>query len=248
MESAKECMFCDAPNSACDMVQCDTCELWAHYSCAGVTEAVKDHDWNCRNCTKELQVPKAKKPSSKKTGSQRSKSDGGSVQKSNMSLEVIPKNLEIEQRAKERQLEEEMILQERKIELERALKEKRRQKEKELRGKQLPQEREMKQRQLKEERKMYEEQLAEEAAFLEERRKMRDEFQKAKQNVVRQYSKENEAFGDARKDKKAVPFDKNVEFWWNKQGESSKPATRKSSSAGEKSSKAAANLETLACV
>lgn len=167
MDSEKrDCLMCNAPNKICDMVQCDKCKLWAHYSCAGVTEVVKEQDWNCNKCSNALQVPKPRKPDAKNKTGQKSNSNAGSgtVSKSNAgssvgsvsesaeTLEESLKRMEKEQRAKEQAIEEEMVLREKRLEMEKALQEKRRQKEKAFRKKQLQQDRELKERQLQEER------------------------------------------------------------------------------------------------
>lgn len=57
----RDCLICNAPNKICDMDQCDKCKLWAHYSCAGVTEEVQKHDWSCAKCVSTLHVPKLRK-------------------------------------------------------------------------------------------------------------------------------------------------------------------------------------------
>src|ERR1700743_1508480 len=32
------------------IVQCDSCQLWFHFSCANVTSDVKDYEWMCTKC------------------------------------------------------------------------------------------------------------------------------------------------------------------------------------------------------
>ncbi|XP_055585492.1 uncharacterized protein LOC129738331 [Uranotaenia lowii] len=44
------CVNCPRPDSAEDMVQCDSCDVWWHYSCANVDESVKDVAWVCPGC------------------------------------------------------------------------------------------------------------------------------------------------------------------------------------------------------
>ncbi|XP_036329696.1 uncharacterized protein LOC118741829 [Rhagoletis pomonella] len=37
-------------------VQCDECELWFHFACAGVDESVQHRDWSCASCVKETNI------------------------------------------------------------------------------------------------------------------------------------------------------------------------------------------------
>ncbi|XP_065085176.1 eukaryotic translation initiation factor 5B [Ochlerotatus camptorhynchus] len=203
----RDCLMCNAPNKICDMVQCDKCELWAHYSCTGVTDEVKEQDWRCIKCNNALQVPKTRKISkaeAKKTIGQKSRSDGGSsvgsVSESGENLEDSLKKLEDEKRTQEKALEDEMILREKRLEMTRALQEKRRQMEKAFREKQLQQDRELKERQLQEEHEMLEKELSEEASFQDRRKKMYEEFVEAKMTVA-----------------KPVAGREKVKFWLKKQ-------------------------------
>ncbi|XP_053699075.1 DNA ligase 1-like [Sabethes cyaneus] len=232
----RDCMMCNAPNMICDMVQCDNCELWAHYSCAGVTEAVMEQDWNCITCTNALQVPKTRKAArngAKKTTGQKAKSDAGSsvgsISEGAGTLEDSLKKLEMEQRAKEKAFEEEMVLREKRLEMEKVLHEKRQQMEKAFREKQLQQERELKERQLQEERKMLEKELAEKAAFQERRKKMYDEFQKAKDAVAEPAAEEEKHVDVDAEEEKESSFNRKVKFWLKKQtvGKNSPPAKAK---------------------
>lgn len=43
------CQMC--PNVyTCDMVQCDSCDLWYHFVCVGVTRTIASKDWDCDRC------------------------------------------------------------------------------------------------------------------------------------------------------------------------------------------------------
>nr|XP_029734545.1 uncharacterized protein LOC115269885 [Aedes albopictus] len=43
------CSLCDERDNS-RMVQCDSCDSWYHFTCAKVTEAVAEVDWNCPSC------------------------------------------------------------------------------------------------------------------------------------------------------------------------------------------------------
>ncbi|XP_065076520.1 uncharacterized protein LOC135700058 [Ochlerotatus camptorhynchus] len=43
------CANCDQLDDD-DMVQCDTCDVWHHFSCVGVSADVMDHSWVCLKC------------------------------------------------------------------------------------------------------------------------------------------------------------------------------------------------------
>lgn len=53
------CNACQRPDSDDNLVACDKCSSWWHYSCAGVTDSVKTVKWLCRNC-----LPQAAKSAS----------------------------------------------------------------------------------------------------------------------------------------------------------------------------------------
>ncbi|XP_055842512.1 uncharacterized protein LOC129909456 [Episyrphus balteatus] len=48
------CKRCTEPDSKSPMVQCGTCKDWFHFTCVGVTQAVEEIDWHCRECIKEM--------------------------------------------------------------------------------------------------------------------------------------------------------------------------------------------------
>lgn len=41
---------CKLPDSAENMVACDLCERWFHFTCAGVSESVSDKSFICTDC------------------------------------------------------------------------------------------------------------------------------------------------------------------------------------------------------
>ncbi|XP_055632429.1 uncharacterized protein LOC129772923 [Toxorhynchites rutilus septentrionalis] len=46
----RNCALCVESDDYDDMVACDSCQLWHHYSCAKVSPNVKDRKWNCPTC------------------------------------------------------------------------------------------------------------------------------------------------------------------------------------------------------
>jgi PHD-finger len=47
------CEKCDRLDDAEDMVQCEDCDHWFHYSCAGFNPSAEDNEWICRTCLEE---------------------------------------------------------------------------------------------------------------------------------------------------------------------------------------------------
>ncbi|XP_053692357.1 uncharacterized protein LOC128740817 [Sabethes cyaneus] len=43
------CQVCEGPETN-QMVQCDECDVWCHFSCVGVTQQVEDQSWICMKC------------------------------------------------------------------------------------------------------------------------------------------------------------------------------------------------------
>nr|XP_029722715.1 uncharacterized protein LOC115263652 [Aedes albopictus] len=181
------CMLCEDHESVDDMVQCDNCDQWAHYTCAGVTEAVKESQWVCTKCTNTLQVPKnSKKVPSKKTGKKTSnKSDTGSesgkVDAIVASFEESLAQLQYEKSAKVKQLDEEKVLHEKRLQMERELLEKKR-----------LQKRQMQEKELAQEQEVLEQQLRDEQEFLQRRQELRSRFQKLKLDLSQQYEEHDE--------------------------------------------------------
>lgn len=43
------CQLCNDVDTM-EMVQCDTCNLWSHYECVGVTDDIAERVWSCEQC------------------------------------------------------------------------------------------------------------------------------------------------------------------------------------------------------
>ncbi|XP_029719372.1 uncharacterized protein LOC109412164 [Aedes albopictus] len=53
------CKTCRGPDTE-DMVQCDRCDGWFHFSCVGVSEEVTDKSWSCTNCVTAKWIQRTK--------------------------------------------------------------------------------------------------------------------------------------------------------------------------------------------
>ena len=45
------CVACNRPDEAENMVSCDKCGEWQHYGCAGVDDEIKHNPWMCEKCS-----------------------------------------------------------------------------------------------------------------------------------------------------------------------------------------------------
>ncbi|XP_058448717.1 uncharacterized protein LOC131428686 [Malaya genurostris] len=187
--SEHNCRLCKRPDIAEDMVACDACHSWFHYTCANVDTSVKDRDWQCVSC-----APKNKSDQAKNTGAIKKqlmvpsgtdkKSIAASKTSSRRSKKVlVDEKASITSSARARlELELQIIEEQKQIqELELVS-------EKELRDRQLAQEKEMRDRELAIERKK----IAEDKAFAE--RKLAEERQfRIQQMAIRKQSMEEKA-------------------------------------------------------
>nr|XP_029711521.1 PHD finger protein 3-like [Aedes albopictus] len=52
----RSCRVCRTDDSD-EMVRCDRCLKWFHFSCVGVTQAIENDPWSCKDCANAEQVP-----------------------------------------------------------------------------------------------------------------------------------------------------------------------------------------------
>lgn len=72
--SENQCILCERPNSADNLVQCDRCDSYVHFSCAGVNDSISnpDRSFVCKKCTdRDEIVSLVSKRSSKNSRSSR---------------------------------------------------------------------------------------------------------------------------------------------------------------------------------
>ncbi|XP_058828272.1 uncharacterized protein LOC131688137 [Topomyia yanbarensis] len=67
--SVNSCTLCNKPDDD-HMVQCDTCDVWNHFSCAGVSENVEECSWICLKCA-TVKAKKGTKSRRKNTSKQK---------------------------------------------------------------------------------------------------------------------------------------------------------------------------------
>ncbi|XP_055523175.1 uncharacterized protein LOC129717331 [Wyeomyia smithii] len=198
---SSSCIMCQEIDTT-DMVQCDVCDQWAHFSCAGVTRKIKDYPWSCLKCSNSLQVPLQKKGAAaggaKKTsteGRKSSRCESGSVSSAGATFEESLDKLKEEMEATEKAMENERILRTKRLEMERMLKEKQLRMEREFRELELQQEQDLQAYQLQQEQHILDQRLEREKEFLERRFRMRGKFDTAKIRLEQNYA---DAIGEER--------------------------------------------------
>ncbi|XP_058456945.1 uncharacterized protein LOC131434299 [Malaya genurostris] len=175
------CMLCEDTDSADDMVQCDVCDFWAHFRCAGVTENVKTEPWNCTKCSVLLHVPKTSKKVPTKKGPARkiiSKSDGGSVMNgTSMEMPSLGTLLNVQD-----QISNEKELLEQKRLFEKCLQE-----QQQFMDRKRILQKEMLQQKIVQEKQLLEQQLVDEREFLQKQKNLREQFQRLRTELNHQY-------------------------------------------------------------
>ncbi|XP_062708969.1 uncharacterized protein LOC134288366 [Aedes albopictus] len=170
------CKTCKRPDSAdAQMVACDKCQLWEHFTCAGVDETVKDRQYVCKDCMTKVSADKSKRGKQLKADNRSAKSGGRSASRKGSKVPSIPASQTSSARAAA--LEAQMKL----IEEEKAMKEQELKEQDELKR----WEREEEQRQLEEKKQLMEEQRRLRQRELEEKRTLL-----AKQQSIRRESVE----------------------------------------------------------
>ena len=56
-----DCLACEQPNTADNMVACDRCHSWYHFRCAGVNAKVAEQLWLCEDCRPNVTAAAKKK-------------------------------------------------------------------------------------------------------------------------------------------------------------------------------------------
>lgn len=46
-------MACNRPDDVDNLVQCDACDSWWHFSCAKITDSISDRSWTCVKCASD---------------------------------------------------------------------------------------------------------------------------------------------------------------------------------------------------
>ncbi|XP_053686195.1 uncharacterized protein LOC128735731 [Sabethes cyaneus] len=188
------CAVCDRPDNDEDMVACDSCGSWYHFSCANVDESVADQSWNCSSCgnagraqsqkagPKTLTVPSNAGKSSKTSDVNKSNTGKKSTAKGSVSvatsvkdkaIQIELKMLEEQERIKEQELIDEKEIRQRKLQL-----------EKQMRERELA----LEAKKLAEEKAFKEKQLVEEESFRKAQSIMKQQSLEKMKNLVRQLS------------------------------------------------------------
>ncbi|XP_055621992.1 uncharacterized protein LOC129765605 [Toxorhynchites rutilus septentrionalis] len=126
----RNCNSCSHPDSMEDMVECEKCLKWYHYSCAGVDDSVKTSNFVCKLCpalTSKASISGRTSSSSKRAAT----------------VQIELQQLEEEKRLRERLLKEESQQEKELQEKENALKERAIQKERERKEKERKEKKQM---------------------------------------------------------------------------------------------------------
>ncbi|EAT46148.1 AAEL002650-PA [Aedes aegypti] len=105
------CVACDNPEVEDDLVACDKCDKWWHFTCAGVSESISSRDWICPRCRPpSIPVSSRSTTSSRRADLQRKRlAEQQELEKKELELER--KQLELQKKHSQEmyQLEESLV-------------------------------------------------------------------------------------------------------------------------------------------
>ncbi|XP_055542771.1 uncharacterized protein LOC129728359 [Wyeomyia smithii] len=199
------CALCAQPDEHDDMVACDSCHLWHHYSCVKVTASVQDRKWHCPSCeplcesrTNKVQEKDNENnfPNSNVLGVQmRSEKSLANSKSSRRSKKLIGESitsstrvrLELELKA----VEEQRLLQEEELAEEMKWKETQRKLEEEFREKVLA----IEAKRINEEKRALEQKMADEREYRRQQMAIRKQSAEEKNKLIQQASEYNSSHG-----------------------------------------------------
>ncbi|XP_055527219.1 uncharacterized protein LOC129719835 [Wyeomyia smithii] len=199
------CALCAQPDEHDDMVACDSCHLWHHYSCVKVTASVQDRKWHCPSCeplcegrTNKVQEKDSENnfPNSNVLGVQmRSEKSLANSKSSRRSKKLIGESitsstrvrLELELKA----VEEQRLLQEEELAEEMKWKETQRKLEEEFREKVLA----IEAKRINEEKRALEQKMADEREYRRQQMAIRKQSAEEKNKLIQQASEYNSSHG-----------------------------------------------------
>ncbi|XP_062713760.1 uncharacterized protein LOC134290608 [Aedes albopictus] len=231
----RNCVFCSKPDEHDDMVACDSCQLWHHYSCADVDASVKDRDWRCTNCVMDrtgakpkgtaipsdnLAVPVKKSGAKSSAGSKTSRRSKKGIGEQSVTSSARMR-LELELRA----VEEQQKIREEELAAEKELKELERKLEEELREKELA----IEVKRIAEAKAALTKRISEEREFKMKQMEIRRRSEEEKAKLIRQASE----YGSSRGSLIGTDADSKdkVEDWLKKSTQQTAGLLRESTSA-----------------
>ncbi|XP_062710760.1 uncharacterized protein LOC134288863 [Aedes albopictus] len=243
--SPSSCVACDRPDSDENMVACDGCECWYHFSCADVDESVSGQPWKCESCgimnqtpipTKNIRKANGKEggkrltvPTGAKKSSKVSVSSKGTSRRSKKSAAGDDVSLTSSARARLalelRMLDEDEQIKEQELQAELELKNKKLMLQKQNRERELA----LEAKQLAEEKAFQERQLEEEEKGRKALLQMKRLSLEAKKNIVRQFSQRGSDVSSLSESEKSS--EAKVRSWLQKSGEQTEGIVRSTSAA-----------------
>lgn len=119
--TTRHCILCTRPDSDDDLVQCDRCDQFVHFSCAGVNDSISnpDRSFVCKQCTeKDDLISVASRKSSHRSRSSRSSAQLAlSMKQLEEENQLRMKKIDEEEKFRRMRLEAEETLMKKKFEL-----------------------------------------------------------------------------------------------------------------------------------